>query len=106
MTAAQRRYEYYARRAQRHRSRRARRFWGRVAVFALFILFMVAHFWPEIRILTAHASPRSLAVEQSVYYRNCSQARAAGKAPIYIGQPGYREALDADSDGIACEPYR
>lgn len=46
------------------------------------------------------------ATEQSVYYRNCNAARAAGAAPIYRGQPGYREGLDGDSDGIACEPYR
>jgi hypothetical protein len=41
-----------------------------------------------------------------VYYRNCAEARAAGVAPIRAGQPGYRPELDADSDGIACEPYR
>lgn len=41
-----------------------------------------------------------------VYFRNCAAARAAGAAPIYWGRPGYREQLDGDSDGIACEPYR
>lgn len=41
-----------------------------------------------------------------IYYRRCADARAAGAAPIYRGQPGYREELDADSDGIACEHYR
>ena len=40
---------------------------------------------------------------QTVYYKNCSQARAAGAAPIYRGEPGYRPALDRDRDGIACE---
>ncbi|WP_147075217.1 thermonuclease family protein, partial [Meiothermus hypogaeus] len=30
----------------------------------------------------------------SVYYRNCAEARAAGAAPIYRGQPGYRPGLD------------
>ncbi len=44
-------------------------------------------------------------VESSVYYRRCADARAAGAAPIYAGEPGYREGLDADGDGIACEPY-
>lgn len=29
-----------------------------------------------------------------------------GMAPIYRGEPGYREGLDADADGVACEPYR
>lgn len=41
-----------------------------------------------------------------VYYRNCAAARAAGAAPLYRGQPGYRPQMDGDSDGIACEPYR
>jgi hypothetical protein len=38
-----------------------------------------------------------------VYYANCTAARAAGAAPIYVGDPGYRRALDRDGDGIACE---
>ncbi|MDQ6658908.1 MAG: excalibur calcium-binding domain-containing protein [Actinomycetota bacterium] len=38
-----------------------------------------------------------------VYYQNCSTVRAAGKAPLSAGQPGYRTALDRDRDGIACE---
>ena len=38
-----------------------------------------------------------------VYYANCSEARAAGVAPIYEGQPGYSRKLDRDGDGIACE---
>ncbi len=39
----------------------------------------------------------------SVYYPNCAAARAAGAAPIYAGQPGYRPKLDRDGDGVACE---
>ena len=38
-----------------------------------------------------------------VYYRNCDEVRAAGAAPLYAGQPGYRTALDRDKDGVACE---
>nr|WP_235620645.1 DUF1524 domain-containing protein [Mycolicibacter sinensis] len=37
------------------------------------------------------------------YFPNCAAARAAGAAPILIGQPGYRPGLDGDGDGIACE---
>lgn len=40
-----------------------------------------------------------------VYYSRCAEARAAGAAPIYAGEPGYREGLDGDGDGVACEPY-
>jgi ABC-type uncharacterized transport system auxiliary subunit len=39
----------------------------------------------------------------SVYYPNCTAVRAAGKAPLYRGQPGYSSSLDRDGDGVACE---
>jgi len=39
----------------------------------------------------------------AAYYQNCTQARAAGAAPIRRGEPGYRAALDRDDDGVACE---
>jgi len=42
----------------------------------------------------------------TVLFRHCGEARAAGAAPIYRGQPGYRPEMDSDGDGIACEPYR
>jgi endonuclease YncB( thermonuclease family) len=37
------------------------------------------------------------------YYTNCTAVRAAGAAPLYSWQPGYRPALDGDGDGVACE---
>ncbi|MBS7671719.1 excalibur calcium-binding domain-containing protein [Croceicoccus sp. 1NDH52] len=40
------------------------------------------------------------------YWNNCDEARAAGTAPIASTEPGYRQGLDGDYDGIACEPYR
>lgn len=40
---------------------------------------------------------------QEVYYANCSAAKAAGAAPLYRGDPGYRAKLDRDNDGVACE---
>lgn len=40
---------------------------------------------------------------QSVYYENCSDARAQGSAPVYSNEPGYRTALDRDRDGVGCE---
>jgi hypothetical protein len=36
--------------------------------------------------------------------QNCDAVRAAGKAPLYPGQPCYSLKLDRDRDGIACEP--
>ena len=37
------------------------------------------------------------------YYASCKEARAAGAAPLYLGESGYRAELDRDHDGIACE---
>ncbi|MFJ5990881.1 excalibur calcium-binding domain-containing protein [Lentzea sp. NPDC092896] len=39
----------------------------------------------------------------AAYYANCAAAKAAGAAPLFRGQPGYRAALDRDGDGKACE---
>nr|WP_230281895.1 excalibur calcium-binding domain-containing protein [Croceicoccus sp. Ery15] len=54
---------------------------------------------------TDTSSQRFIHSETSVYYRYCSEAQNAGAAPLYRGSPGYRPDLDADGDGIACEPY-
>jgi excalibur calcium-binding domain-containing protein len=50
--------------------------------------------------------PDPTAVEQSIFYANCDEARAAGRSPIRAGEPGYRSELDERGDGIACEPRR
>ena len=36
-------------------------------------------------------------------FRNCKAARAAGAAPVRLGEPGYGPHLDRDGDGIGCE---
>ncbi len=38
-------------------------------------------------------------------YDNCDAARDAGAAPMNQGEPGYRDKLDRDHDGVACEPW-
>ncbi|MFI6674794.1 excalibur calcium-binding domain-containing protein [Kribbella sp. NPDC050470] len=43
------------------------------------------------------------ATTPTVVYKNCAEVRAAGKAPLYRGDPGYTPALDRNGDGIACE---
>ncbi|WP_405490312.1 excalibur calcium-binding domain-containing protein [Nocardia sp. NBC_00511] len=35
-------------------------------------------------------------------FDNCDQARAAGKAPLFRGEPGYSPHLDPDGTGMAC----
>jgi Excalibur calcium-binding domain len=43
------------------------------------------------------------APSENVYFANCADARGAGAAPLYRGDPGYRSGLDRDGDGVACE---
>lgn len=38
-----------------------------------------------------------------VEYVNCTEARAAGAAPVRAGDPGYSRKLDRDGDGVGCE---
>jgi hypothetical protein len=53
-----------------------------------------------------YSQGRQASPPPNAYYRNCSEAWAAGVAPLYAGEPGYRPEMDGDNDGIACEPYR
>ncbi|CAN5616309.1 hypothetical protein BH10PSE14_BH10PSE14_31600 [soil metagenome] len=56
--------------------------------------------------LSTKSSAQVKVIEESAYYPNCGGARAAGAAPMVSGTPGYRDSLDRDGDGIACEPHR
>jgi hypothetical protein len=50
--------------------------------------------------------PAASASDPNVHYSGCNEVRALGKAPLYSDQPGYRQDMDGDGDGIACEPHR
>lgn len=39
-------------------------------------------------------------------FSNCDRVRAAGVAPLYRYERGFSGRLDADGDGVGCEPYR
>lgn len=52
---------------------------------------------------TREAPLRSSSRDDRAYYPNCAAARAAGVAPLRVGDPGYRPGLDGDRDGVACE---
>lgn len=39
----------------------------------------------------------------AAYYQNCSAVRAAGAAPIRVGDPGFQSKFDGDGDGVGCE---
>ncbi|MCV7255880.1 excalibur calcium-binding domain-containing protein [Mycobacterium hackensackense] len=60
-------------------------------------MFSIATITLSIPALTVVLSPTAHA------YSNCAEARAAGAAPLYAGQPGYSRKLDRDGDGVACE---
>jgi hypothetical protein len=70
---------------------------GSFTVVSGFLLFGPVQ-WPSFRSSPSLAQARSYSP-----FRTCADARAAGAAPIYRGQPGYTPHLDADGDGIACE---
>lgn len=44
----------------------------------------------------------SSAPASEVSYASCGEVRAAGKAPLHRGDPGYSSKLDRDGDGVAC----
>ncbi|MET7990711.1 excalibur calcium-binding domain-containing protein [Amycolatopsis sp. NPDC005232] len=56
---------------------------------------------PPVR--TTEEQPDPKPDTSSVYFKNCTAAKAADAAPLYAGEPGYRSALDRDHDGVACE---
>ncbi|WP_241994861.1 excalibur calcium-binding domain-containing protein [Kribbella sp. VKM Ac-2568] len=39
----------------------------------------------------------------AVTYASCAEVRAAGKAPLHRGDPGYSRELDRNGDGVACD---
>ncbi len=56
------------------------------------------------RVAAEQAAAAAAAEEavSSVYYENCDAVRAAGAAPIRVGDPGYADHLDRDGDGQGC----
>lgn len=52
---------------------------------------------------TTDPTTEPVSTSDAIAYKNCAEVRAAGKAPLLRGQPGYTEELDRNGDGIACE---
>jgi len=48
---------------------------------------------------TAAATPPPV----NVVYANCATVRAAGAAPIRVGDPGFQSKFDRNGDGVGCE---
>ncbi|MCM3659956.1 DUF1524 domain-containing protein [Georgenia satyanarayanai] len=55
---------------------------------------------PEV---TAPAPGMPAAPGDDIPYASCREARAAGAAPVRVGDPGYGHHLDGDGDGVGCE---
>jgi micrococcal nuclease len=55
--------------------------------------------------LASKNNPKSSVPKETnnVSYKNCTEVKAAGKAPLHRGEPGYSSKLDQNNDGIACE---
>ena len=54
-------------------------------------------------VATGRPPSRTTAAPGNLSYANCDAVRAAGAAPIRVGDPGYTKKLDRDGDGIGCE---
>lgn len=54
-------------------------------------------------VATQAPAPASAPVATNTYYKNCTEARNEGAAPVYKDDPGYGRHLDRDGDGIGCE---
>jgi hypothetical protein len=62
---------------------------------------------PQVSPTTSHSSTEPTMtpapVSPAVTYTSCAEVRAAGKAPLHRGDPGYSRELDRNGDGVACE---
>jgi hypothetical protein len=54
-------------------------------------------------VVNVPTTPEVVTPTDTAGFDNCTEARAAGRVNIPIGDPAYAAHLDRDSDGIACE---
>lgn len=100
----------------RHRPSRFRRYLGRkltISVSALAMLgvgaagydALIQRGWLDAPLPLVHTQGQSDATASARPPRNCAEARAWGLRNIPRGSPYYAPWLDADNDGLACEPW-
>lgn len=58
---------------------------------------------PSAPVQNSTSSNREPNLARDLVWKNCSEARAAGAAPVRRGDPGYGPHLDRDNDGVGCE---
>ena len=88
----------------KNRHRRDQLSYVDIAIYAAMAFAGVWFMYPQVEVMLMSPEERA-AIENSVTYSGCSEASAAGAAPIRRGEPGYRDYFDGDSDGIACESW-
>jgi hypothetical protein len=87
-----------------HRRQKRDRAWRRFRIRLLIGLLLAAACAPAAQTLIESPWPPLLTLRHHVAGQRCTLARAVGLAPARVGQPGYWQHLDADGNGIACEP--
>ncbi|WP_205800078.1 excalibur calcium-binding domain-containing protein [Microvirga terricola] len=79
--------------------------WSSNSAMILAALFAIAAYLLYAWVWNSNLWPSNQALLQARYIPDCASARLIGVTPLYKGFAGYRESLDRDRDGIACEPY-
>lgn len=86
-----------------------------VAALATLVVWLARPVLPDVTISADSAMPHMSADNpwsaryrkdtrvKGIFFAYCSEARAAGYAPMREGEPGYSPHLDRDRNGIACE---
>ncbi len=86
--------------------------WAAMAFIGVFVAVVVILHPGEAREAMRSMEPRAERVAAMFepppdqHFRGCDQARSAGRSNIPSSDPSYREFMDGDGDGLACEPYR
>lgn len=97
LRAIQQKFRTVHQRALRHKNIRLHFVrWGSVILgLCLFLLIIQAR----------SAWPFAVTLRHIAAAPNCDMARLVGLAPASLGEPGYYERHDSDSDGISCEVF-
>jgi hypothetical protein len=75
-------------------------------MLAALVSFSLVWGWNGRRLVSFKSEPEvKVWSGSSPSFQTCAAARAAGYSSMRRGQPGYSSHLDADGDGIACEPW-
>jgi hypothetical protein len=76
-----------------------------VAAYAALVLLGVYGARVLQMVRKAASPPPQADPSEDRYFRTCREAHLAGVYSIPRSSKAYRPALDADGDGLACEPY-